>query len=236
MQKLLIAEHANVLTERLRDMLRGKWEIYTCEDGYTAVDMLRRVQPDAMIIDLNLSQKDGFAVLEECFPMLPPVILGLTTFVSPYIERIAESFGVGYILRIPCDIEVIGERLANMTQAYISSPAILLRYLHTLGFNTGLDGYRFLLAAIPMLADNHTLRLHKEVYPEVALCCAANDAKCVERSIRTSVHDAWVRRNTEVWSWYFTPNAEGEILCPSNKAFISAVAEKLSGFKACLIN
>ncbi len=232
MQKLLIAEHANVLTDRLINMLQGQWDIHICADGYTAADMLRCIRPDAMIIDLNLPQKDGFAVMEECFPVLPPVILALTTFVSPYIERIAESLGVGYILRIPCQIEMIGERLTNMTQTYTDSPAILLRYLHTLGFNTGLDGYRFLLTAIPLLAENHTLRLHKELYPEVALRCAANDAKCVERSIRTSVHDAWMRRDAEVWSWYFTPDEEGDVLCPTNKAFISAVAEKLAGFKA----
>lgn len=224
MQKLLIAESSDVMTESLTDLLAEQWEIHTCSNGYAATDMIKYLQPDAMIVDLNLSKKDGLAVMEGCFPELPPVIIATTTFTSPYIETQAESLGVGYLQRIPCHPGVIANRLTDMIDLYNNPNRSVVRHLDLLGLNAALDGYRYLLVAIPLCSENPDMRLHKELYPAVRELCNVTNAACVERSIRSAIKTAWEHRVVSKWSQYFPQNCDG---CPSNKEFIAKIAAKL---------
>lgn len=227
MQKLLIAESSDVMTESLTDLLAEQWEIHTCSNGYAATDMIKYLQPDAMIVDLNLSKKDGLAVMEGCFPELPPVIIATTSFTSPYIEKQAESLGVGYLQRIPCHPGVIANRLTDMIDLYNNPNRSVVRHLDLLGLNAALDGYRYLLVAIPLCSENADIRLHKELYPAVRELCNATSDECVEHSIRSAIKAAWKRKNTAVWSRYFPSNQKGDLRCPSNSTFIAKIAAKL---------
>ena len=179
MRKLLIAEHSETLTSALENALQEQWTMHICTDGYAAIDTLQYFTPDAMILDLNLPQKDGLAVLEECFPNLPPVILALTNFVSPYIAQTAASLGVGYMLQIPCPIGQIKTRLTDMYAAYMSPPNALVRHLKALQFNPNYAGYRYLLVAIPAFKEDPQQLLSKEVYPRVIAECNVTDERCV---------------------------------------------------------
>lgn len=225
MKKLLIAEHSEVLANNLEKTLQDEWEIHTCADGYTTIDTLQYLQPEAMVIDLRLPQKTGLSVLEECFPRIPPVTMALSTYISPYVEQTAASLGVGYIMPLPCDMDELKERLADMYESYRNPPNATSRHLRSLGFNTKIDGYCYLLAAIPYFTKNRDQRMLKELYPDVAKMCDANNKNCVERSIRFAIQDAWERRDLKVWSYYFPLNEDGDIDCPSNKVFITRLAE-----------
>ena len=100
-------------------------------------------------------------------------------------------------------------------------------HLHVLSFLTHLDGYRQLRAGIPIFAANPTLRLSKELYPAIAKQLDIPDARSVEHSIRKAIEAAWHRRNPVVWAKYFPPGPDGNIHCPTNKTFISRLAEML---------
>lgn len=221
MQKLLIAERSDTYTSSLEKALKTEWEVHVCTDSYPVIDTMKYLNPDAMIINLNMAPKDGLAVLQEAYPELPPVVLALSNFISPYILQTAENLGVGCVMRIPCKTDYITDRIKDMYQAYLETPNATSRHLHILGVNTRLSGYRCLQAIIPLFtADPQPLL--KEVYPTIAKICGLNDARCVERVIRTAIHNAWRTRDRSVWKKYFP-----EDKCPSNKLFISRIAEMI---------
>lgn len=221
MGKLLIADHSKSRSTNLSNALRDDWEIHVAVDGYAAIDTMKYLDPDAMIINLNLEKKDGLTVLEECFPNVPPVTLAISTYISPYVAQTAASLGVGYILPIPCTAKAVKERLDDMQQAYIAKPDRVIRHLHTLGISLRQDGYRFLIEAISAFSKDRNMRLQKELYNLVADVCDACNAQCVEKSIRVAIRYAWERRDPAVWDYYFPGVRE----CPTNGEFIARISE-----------
>ena len=229
MQKLLIADHSESFTLALELAFRGEFEIRTCRNGNEAAELLPSFHPDALILNLMLPVKDGLTLLQTA-SYVPPVVLGITSYANAYIERAAVAAGIGYILISPC-IHAVRIRLMDLIYQTQTPPkqtdpqmetAILL---HILNFSTHRDGYQQLCISIPMFAQNPTQRLTKELYPAVAKICGCHDSRSVEHSIRLAITDAWHSRDDKIWAKYFPPDAGGSIPCPSNKAFISRLAE-----------
>lgn len=224
MQKLLIVEQSAALSDGISAVLQDQWEIHTCTDGYAAIDTIQYLQPDAMILNLMLPQKDGLSVLADCFPRIPSVTMALTTYSSTYVEQAAASLGVKYIMQLPCTADAIKDRLMDIVEACDALPNIVARHLGILNFNRALDGYQLLLVAIPEYAGDRKQRLHKELYSKIAQICGAGDEQCVEHSIRSAIHDAWKHRDVQSWSHYFPLN-DGDVECPTNKEFLSRLAD-----------
>lgn len=226
MRKLLIADHSVDRITAMENALQADWEIHSCRDSYPVIDTMRYIQPDAMIINLNIAPKDGLTVLSDAFPELPPVIMALTNFTSPYIEKTAASLGVGYMMLIPCRTEYIKERLNDMHNAFLETPTRIARHLRVLGINPSLSGYRCLLVAVPLFAEDPNQQM-KALYPEIALRCELSNSWCAERDIRSAIADAWRRKNASTWSLYFPPDLAGNIACPTNKEFIQVLSERI---------
>ena len=109
-------------------------------------------------------------------------------------------------------------------QALLSTTAIHLR---TLGLHPHWDGYRYLLTGIPIYAKTPGMRLHKELYCDIAELCHIANTQCIEHSIRRAIKHAWQKRDLAIWAHYFPLNGNGNIDCPSNKLFIATLAEML---------
>ena len=225
MRKLLIAESSDTFAAALESTLHDQWSLQICADGYTTVDTLKYCTPDALLINLRLEQMDGLSVLEECFPALPPVILALTDMISTYTAQTAESLGVGYMLRIPCQLGQIKRRLADMDAAAQDPPSRLERHLKTLQVSSVHSGYRCLKTAILLRKEDPERLLQKEIYPMVAQLCGLNDERCVERVTRYALMKAWEQRNVHVWAHYFPQAENGDVPFPGNDAFIKCLSE-----------
>jgi hypothetical protein len=91
-----------------------------------------------------------------------------------------------------------------------------------------LDGYRYLQVAIPLFAEDPAQRICKELYPAVARLLGVSGNNNIERSIRSAIEDAWVRRDPAVWDTYFPPGMVTREKGPSNKLFIARMAEELN--------
>ena len=223
MKKLLIADHSTARTSAISKELQQQWEIHVATDGYATLDLMKYLDPDALIINLCIEKKDGLTVLEESFPNVPPVTLALSTYVSPYVAQTAASLGVGYILPIPCTVSAVKERLDDMQQAYMQKPDYLTRHFRKIGISPRQDGYQYLIVAVKLFSKDRNMRLQKELYDLVAEACGAGNAQCVERSIRLAIRSAWERRDPVVWKYYFPNNEE----CPTNGEFIARLAEMI---------
>ena len=232
MQKILIAHSSQELTKALYELLQPQFEVISCADGNTALEYICQQHPDAVILDIMLSNKDGITVLEDAKPHIPPVVLATTTHRSLYIESSAEKHGIGFIMLLPCDVRNIVHRLQDMLsytfsgkQTYSYQEELIADHLLALGFDPALKGYTQLKTAIPLFARDTAQGLDKEIYPAVAKILDYANGDLVERNIRNAIRSAWEQSDKSVWTSYFPGNSEKS---PSNKQFISRLAILLS--------
>ena len=229
MHKLLIADASEPFSDALAAVFQHEFSLEICHDGETALEKLLSFAPDILVLNVMLPFKDGLTVLQESAHR-PRVILAITPYVNNYIEQTAVSLGGQYIMIMPT-VSALRVRLMDMIATTISPKADLpgqtIVHLHALGFHTHLDGYRQLCVGIPLFAENPGIRLSKELYPAIADRLGYPDARTVEHSIRKSIENAWSHKDAVVWSKYFPPNSDGYTPCPTNKAFLSRIAEML---------
>lgn len=231
MQRLLIAHASEAFASALIDALEANFEIRTCTDGFEAIALLNTFQPDAAIIDLMLPRKDGLTLLQEA-DFIPSAILAVTSYSTAYIERTAIDAGVDYILMIP-SIKTVVSRLKDLLHGVTRPPSernaqnLAALHMQKLGFQTNWDGYQQLRIGIPMYALDPQQQMTKELYPAIANILGWDDGRKVEHSIRTAIKTAWMRRNEQVWAEYFPLKKDEKISCPTNKQFISRIAEML---------
>lgn len=229
MQKLLIADVSDSFTDALEEIFRNEFELKICHDGETALELLTNFQPDVLVLNFSLPFMDGLTVLQESAHR-PAVILGISPYMNTYIEQTATALGVQYTMLMP-SVHTLRVRLMDMIATTIPTKSSLVNqtmiHLHSLNFLTHLEGYRHLCIGIPIFAQNPDMRLSKELYPAISAQCGSPDVRAIERSIRKSIESAWHHRSSISWAKYFPPDASGKIPCPTNKAFISRLAEML---------
>lgn len=228
--RLMIAHASEYFCKAISDQLQEDFEIKTCQDGHAALQLLTAFRPDAMIIDLMLPCKDGLTVLREA-EYSPNIILGLTTYSTDYIAKAATKAGIGYLLTAPT-VRTIVSRLEDMVSCLSSQPTpqelrIVTSHMQRLGLCAKLDGYKQLRVGIPMFRRDTRQMLLNELYPAIANQYDWHDPRKVEHSMRRAIRTAWERRDNRIWAEYFPVNDNGDIPCPSNKEFISRLAELL---------
>lgn len=227
MRRLLIADGSEDFASALQKVFCKEFDIRTCSDGNDVLAILDSFRPDAMILNLMLPHKDGLTLLREA-PFLPKAVLALAPYRNPYIEHAALSLGVSYILICPC-LNAIRVQLMDLLQTTYppSAASSVAVHLHILNVSPRLDGYHYLCIGIPLFHKDPNQRLSKELYPTIAAMCDSKDARAVEHSIRNAIKNAWLSRDPYVWAKYFPADAQGNIPCPCNKAFIAKLAEML---------
>ncbi|MDK2809044.1 MAG: cyclic di-GMP phosphodiesterase [Clostridiales bacterium] len=62
--KILIVDDSSTDRMMIASMLED-YEVFTAADGIEAMEILHQVEPDLMILDLNMPRMDGFAVLKK---------------------------------------------------------------------------------------------------------------------------------------------------------------------------
>lgn len=117
--KIFIAEDNVIIRMTLRMALEkhGHEILGEAENGKVAVDCLGKLEPDLILMDINMPEKDGFTVLEEvCANRTIPVIIITGYYKVEFIER-ANRLGVFAYLMKPVDenqiiatIEIAKER------------------------------------------------------------------------------------------------------------------------------
>ena len=232
-RKVLIADASDSFCMALTEVLQGMYQVRACRDGNEALEILQSFRADILILDLMLSGQDGITLLQKLGKSeLRPMVLATTRYVSNYILDAAERLGIGYMMVKPCDIDAVAARLADMTQR-MKMPVFagpdprtqVSNMLIGLRFSTKLRGYGYLREAVLLMARDTSQSITKELYPAVAERCEATPVQ-VERSIRSAVQHAWLRREGNLWQSYF-PMDRGGAERPSNGVLISCLADRL---------
>jgi CheY-like chemotaxis protein len=225
---MLIADNDDPFTSAVEAVFAREFDVRTCQDGETALELLLNFRPDVLILNLSLPFKDGLTVLQEA-AYSPPVILAITTYLSPYIEQACAALGIGYLLRSPT-VNTLRVRVMDMVGQWKSGqipPDLRTQvslHLHILNFPTHRAGYWQLCEAIPLFYQDPDQNLNTVLYPKVALICNRTDGRAVEHTIRSLIEHTWKQRDPITWAKYFPNQTE----CPSNKVFFDALANMLT--------
>ena len=224
MKKVLLLLESDNIRKQLIESLTT-YQVFTCGPK-DAAEVLVKIRPDALVLDLFLPGSDGLAVLESCQSILPPVVLPLSVLITDYIQLKTAQLGAGFVIRKPCSVEYIVSRLEDMLSIQDApelpdSSRIVDQFLSAFQLHVKPRVQSLLRTAILMTLRDPNCLLTKEIYP--ALCReygASQDA--VDQAIRRMLRKAWAHKddNSAVWEEVFP----GYIKCPSNGQFISTSA------------
>lgn len=229
MQKLLIAARSDDLCAAMKTMFSRDLEVTVCHDGSTALVLLRAIRPDALILDLFLPEIDGLALLQQLDGNVPPVILALTDcYPSSYEYQSGIDLGIRHFMTKPFRTEAAYMHIMKQFQyAAVSKTADPLAvadaHLEYLEIDRSCHGFQQLRLGIPMVAQDPTIRLEKELYVCISRLTGGATPRQIERTIRYAILDAWKRRDPAVWDRYFP----GCTKPPSIKRFLARLAKEL---------
>jgi CheY-like chemotaxis protein len=97
-----------------------EFDIYTSDNGVQALEILMQIEPDAVVLGLSLSRKDGYEIARylksgERFREVPLILL-VDAFDSPDPKRL-ENLKSDLILRKPFDSEQLVHSIRTLVEA-----------------------------------------------------------------------------------------------------------------------
>jgi DNA-binding NarL/FixJ family response regulator len=116
--RVLLIEDSAVLAERLREMLQqmpGVDLVGMAGSEKEAVALLARTPADALILDLHLSQGNGFGVIGAMRTLgASAEVVILTNYTMPQYQRRAQALGVHYFLDKAREFDSISDVLQEI--------------------------------------------------------------------------------------------------------------------------
>ena len=112
--RVLIVDDEPVARRRLRRLLRGTPDVVIageCGDGVTALEMIRALDPDVVLLDIQMPEVDGFGVLQAMSSDEIPVIVFVTAY-DQYALRAFEVHALDYVLK-PVEADRLGVAIAR---------------------------------------------------------------------------------------------------------------------------
>ncbi len=235
MPKLLIADNDDEFRQSLCDVLKDRCNLRSCSTGQQALELLRSFRPDVLILDLMLPELDGITLLNHAHEAgILPAVLTLSTFQSNYISSSLQKLGIHYMMSKPCNLAAIADHIQDMTADLVPTPtpvfdvkSAIADLLLSIGYSTKHDGYHYLLAAIPIFAQDMNQCMTKHLYPAIAKPLN-RDPRSIERSIRNATMIAWKKHDSPARQLYFPTAPDGSVPRPTNKVLVSHLADALN--------
>jgi len=136
--KLFIVDDHYMVIEGIRSLLQNESDIIWCGHATNAescLAFLQRQQPDVILMDISLPDKNGIELCREVKSKYPKIrILGLSTFNQrSYVEKMLDNGASGYLLKNAGKEELLkGIATAMERKVYLShDAAIALRTTET---------------------------------------------------------------------------------------------------------
>jgi DNA-binding NarL/FixJ family response regulator len=121
--RVLLADDHPLVRAGVRRVLEGASDIEVlgeASDGTAALEAIRELRPDVLILDLGMPELDGLSVLQRARHIQPAIkILVLTMHASPeYVARAIQAGADGYLLK-----ESAVQELLTAIQAVVAGRA-----------------------------------------------------------------------------------------------------------------
>jgi len=239
--KVLLAdcseEYCNQLNQVIEDSERFE-TVGITDNGQKAVELIKELKPDIIVMDMILSNLDGLGVLQAISEMSDkPAAVIVSNFKNEYVVSKAAQLGARFYLLKPCSPETVLEKLLTIRDLDrraigisddVNVETMVTEMIHEIGVPAHIKGYQYLREAIMIaVADREVINaITKILYPQVAKTFSTTPSR-VERAIRHAIEVAWDRGDLETLQRFFgytVSNTKGK---PTNSEFIALIADKL---------
>lgn len=240
LMRILVAESSREVREALRQALAEKsFAVYEAEDGEKLVARIGSLTPDAVVMSIALSGRDGLGVLEHlrehnmaCYPFIVVV-----TGMGEAIQARSMQLGADAAMAKPPDIEALSRLLVSFQDKGLSRFALRhadLRIpqaenqLHEIGVLKTLKGFSYLARAVALVSvDMRILRQATGfLYPHIAREAGVTDHS-VERAIRHAIESTWTRGSVDALHRIFGNSIDPQRGKPTNSECIAMLSERL---------
>lgn len=228
MRRVVIGHSSEYYAKCIAKNLGNAFDTRICTDGRDMAKLLESHKPEVLILHGSMPRKDTLSILSQC-PVLPRLTLITLDYINRDIQWALQSLGVRQVMLAPTAVDAAREAKSLLAQMGDENTQEDLFRLHiqlmALNFDTHLEGFRLICGAVRHLAKDPGQTLSKHVYPLVAKEHEISDQRAVEHSIRTCIEKAWLHRDPETWSRFFSPENAGKNSCPSNRKVLIALAQ-----------
>ena len=121
--KVFVADDSMVLRERLLDMLReihGVEVLGCAEDGLHAIECIRRLKPDVVVLDIQMPSGTGLDVLKNIKrtgAVHRPTFIVFTNFPYPQYRKRALECGAEFFFDKTTEFEKLRDLFGQLTGA-----------------------------------------------------------------------------------------------------------------------
>ncbi len=246
--KVLIADDSTEFGQVCANALGGYgMEVFFCEkDGQIVVGKAEELKPDVILADVFMPNLDMLGVLRELkqlFGNNMPMVMAMSGFDNPRLEKETLSSGASYYFLKPFDMNTLAERIIQLSNWRNDSAPIVAKnnvvtdsdlelliteIIHQIGVPAHIKGYHYLREAIILSVKNTDVinSVTKLLYPTVAKKHKTTSSR-VERAIRHAIEVAWDRGDVDVLNSYFGYTIQNSRGKPTNSEFIAMIADKL---------
>lgn len=248
---VLIADDNKMFTDELAAYLKTLPDMNVAGvayDGNEALGMISETNPDVVILDVIMPERDGLGVLKQLSvsKAKKPVCIVLSVTGSSSIMETAMKLGADYYLLKPQTMPAIADTIRNFasiphTSTSVAEPvtafaqpqsvdleSLVTEFIHELGVPAHIKGYQYIRTAIMMVIDDMDLLnyITKQLYPTIAKQYKTTSSR-VERAIRHSIEVAWSRGKPETMDEIFGYTVDTGKGKPTNSEFIAMVADRI---------
>jgi len=243
--RVLVADDNAEFCEMLQRFIQSQSDLKSAgiaRDGVKVVELIKKAQPDVVLLDIIMPHLDGIGVLERLNQMpleKRPHVIVLTAFGQERMTQETLALGADYFVLKPFDLDVLAQRIRQVVRNEVARPVVrpvetnnleveVTGLIHGVGIPAHIKGYHYLRSAILRVVERVELlgAVTKELYPEVAEEFDTTASR-VERAIRHAIEVAWNRGNVELINDLFGHTISSERGKPTNSEFIAMLADKL---------
>jgi two-component system, response regulator, stage 0 sporulation protein A len=248
-------EFGNLLNERMSQEADLR-VVGIARDGIQAIEMIKNMMPDIVVLDIIMPNLDGIGVLERVAELnleQKPLFIMLSAIGQDIFIQKAIILGAEYYIVKPFDVSVLISRLrqiqkekflspftankvsikttpeeSNTTEKPIDLEIEVTNLMRDVGIPPHMVGYQFIREAIIQTIGNAKAysSITKILYPTVARKFGTTPQK-VERAIRNAIESAWSRGNTDSIDSLFGYTVNFSKGKPTNSEFIAMMADKI---------
>ena len=108
-KSILIVDDSPIIVERLQNMLKSvenTGPVSQAGDYSSALSQLMESRPDIVLLDINLPDRSGIALLQHIKKVYPSIIvIMISNQADEYYRKICQRFGAAYFVDKSTEIE-----------------------------------------------------------------------------------------------------------------------------------
>ncbi len=246
--KIIIADDSTEFSKNCAKILKsyGMDVILTEKDGLNVISKVKSEKADVLLAEVFMPNLDILGFLENLNKMdakLRPMVMVMSSFANPRLEKEILEAGASYYFLKPFDINTMAERIIKLSGWRNETSPIVVNnncvtdtelevmvtdIIHQIGVPAHIKGYHYLREAIILSIKNSEIinSVTKLLYPTVAKNHATTSSR-VERAIRHAIEVAWDRGDIDVLNSYFGYTIQNDRGKPTNSEFIAMISDKL---------